>query len=151
MKTYLARLATALFVVAAIASGAIAQEVHLTKKTFNHKLAFEAFEKCLQRSDVPGFVESSLYTIAECKSRFPELNYSRLIEDVNRVAQRNASPALRYKAYLVSMYLTHGSEITVTPIRDADSYDYLFKQIANQLEQKYLALGNSENAVENRR
>lgn len=150
MRKNISRLFTAAFLVLFAVSGAAAQEIHLTRKDFNEKLTFQALDKCLHKTDVPGFVECSLYTVAQCKSRFPELNYTRLLEAVNKVARDDNDPAIRYKAYLVSMYLTHSSDIQLNFISDPVSHDYLFKEIANQLDQRYLAFSGSENVAEKR-
>jgi len=147
MKKHLKRLATAAFAVLVIGSSAFAQDTKLNEKTFNHKLAFAQFELCLQRSDVPGFVESTLYTIVQCKDRFPNLDYSAIQDAVNKVARDNDNSTIAYKAYLVSMYLSHTSQINVTPSAYENVHDQLFKQIADQLEAKFLAFDGTENAM----
>lgn len=139
MKTYLKQSGVATFVFLLAVSGAVAQTAKPALYKFNEKRTFEALRLSLENSNVPGFVESALYTVAECKNRYPGLDYSGLLKVVNKVAQRNSNPAIRYKAYLVSMYLTHAPTIQVTPKTDADSHEYLFKQIADQLEQRFLA------------
>ncbi len=146
MKYHLSRLLTAVLLVFLTVAGASAQQKELTRKTFNEKLTFVALRHCLANNDVPGIVEGSLYTVAQCKNRFPELDYSRLIDAVNRVVREDNDPALRYKAYLVSMYLTHSSDIQLNFVSNPSSHDYLYKEIANQLEQRYLAFDGSENA-----
>ena len=150
MKLTLRRLTAIMFVVLFAASGAIAQENKIERNTFNQKRTFEALEMSLRRSDVPGFVESALYTVAECKSRFPNLDYSHLLSVVEKVARKDGIPSIRYKAYLVSMYLSHGSHIRVKAISNANNHEYLFKQIADQLEQKFLAFRGDANVAENR-
>ena len=150
MKTHLMRSLAAAVVFLVAASGAFAQTNGAKEYKFNEKRTFEALQTCLQNNDVPGFVESALYTVAECKNRYPDLNYSPLINVVERVAKDNNNAAIRYKAYLVDMYLTHGSEIRVTTVSDAQSHEYLFKQIAEQLEQKYLAFDGGNSVAENR-
>ena len=150
MKNNLSRLLTAAFLVLFAVSGAAAQESHPMKENFNKQLTFKALGQCLRRTDVPGFVECALYTVAQCKNRFPEWNYTRLLGEVNKVAREDDNPSIRYKAYLVSMYLTHSSDIQVNFVSDPSSHDYLFKEIANQLERRYLAFDGSENAGEKR-
>lgn len=150
MKQYLIRPMTAAFVILIAASGAMAQAKKSDTYKFNQKRTFEALDMCLHKSDVPGFVESALYTVAECKNRYPALNYSQLLGSVRNVEENNSNPSIRYKAYLVSMYLTHGANMEVTTIKDANNHEYLFKQIAEQLEQKYLAFNSDNNVAENR-
>lgn len=150
MKINLRHLTAVMFVILVTVSGAIAQESKMERYAFNRKRTFEALELCLNRSDVPGFVESALYTVAECKSRYPDLDYSHLLRIVDKVAREDGSPSIRYKAYLVSMYLSKGSDIQVKAIRDADNHEYLFKQIADQLEQRFLAFRGDVNVEENK-
>lgn len=150
MKKYLRRSLATAFVLLLAASGAIAQTNTNEGYKFNQKRTFVALETCLQNSKVPGFVESALYTVAECKNRYPDLNYSPIIDIVQKIAKDNSDASLRYKAYLVSMYLTHGSDIQLTPVMNAMNHQYLFMQIARQLEQKYLAYDGSSLAAGNR-
>jgi hypothetical protein len=150
MKTYLRQLGVATFVFLLAVTGAVAQTTKPTAYKFNEKRTFEALKISLESSNVPGFVESALYTVAECKNRYPNFDYSGILKVVDRVAQRNNNPAIRYKAYLVSMYLTHAPTIQVTPITNADSHEYLFKQIADQLEQRFLAYDGVNPAEGNR-
>jgi len=148
MKTILKNLVTATFVILLVAAGATAQEKTADKSTFKRKLVFEQFENSLKRIDYPGVVESTLFTTVECKNRYPDLNYSSLLDAVNKVAQENNDPALAYKAYLVSMYFAHSSDIRVNPFESSDDHDQLFKQIADQLEAKFLAFDSNENIAD---
>jgi hypothetical protein len=40
------------------------------------------------------------------------------------------------------MYLTHSLEIQIAPVQDPEDHGYLFKQIADQLEKKTLAINS---------
>lgn len=139
MKTHLIRLAIAALATVAIASSAVAQEKPFDEKAFIQNVSFKMFDKDLQSNNVPGFVESALYVLIQCKDRYPDLDYSQLLNTVDRVARESNDPALAYKAYLVRMYFSHSSDIQVTPFQDEDNHDQLFKQIADQLEEKFLA------------
>jgi hypothetical protein len=150
MNKYLSQFLTAAVVILVTVSGALAQDNYKAETKINQKEVFQEFEICLQRSDVPGFVESTLYTIVQCKDRYPELDYSRILKLVDRVAKEDGNSSIGYKAYLVSMYLTHSSEIHVKPIPFADQHDYLFKQIADQLEGKYLTFDGGNDFVVNK-
>lgn len=150
MKKYFIRPLTVAFIVMIAASGAMAQGNKPEKYKFNEKRTFEALEMCLHKNDIPGFVESALYTVAECRNRYPNLDYSGILKSVNEVEQDNSSPSMRYKAYLVGMYLTHGSDMRITTVSDPTNHEYLFKQIAEQLEQKYLAFDGDSNVAGNR-
>ncbi len=148
MNTYLKRLTAATFIILVVAFSAVAQEVHPVEKAFVQKQGLEMLKIDLQRSDVPGIVESALYTVVECKNSFPDLDYTTLINAVDKVAQETGNLSIGYKAHLASMYLSHSSDIRVTPIHDADDHEYLFKQIADQLEEKLASLQDVQNVAE---
>ncbi len=148
MRTYIRRFAAIPLIIVAAAVSTMAQESRPVVTPFNQKQVFKALETCLQTNNVPGFVESALYTVVECKDRYPDLDYSRLLNTVNEVAQENDNSSIRYKAYLAGMYLSHASDIQVTPISNSDNHEYLFKQIADQLEAKFLALDGSHSIAD---
>ena len=148
MKTYLKSLLAATFVIIGVAATANAQESNSNTKAFNQKIAFKQFENSLQSSDYPGIVESTLYTVVQCKDRFPEFDYSQLRDAVNKVMKENGDMSLAYKAYLVSMYLSHSSDIQVTPFEYSNDHEQLFKQIADQLEAKFLAFNSDRKIAE---
>ena len=107
-------------------------------RQFNHQRNFKVFESSLQ-SDIPGIVESTIYTVVEYKNRFPDLDYSRLERGLDQVARENKDVSISYKARLASTYLTYSTNIQITPVSPAYDHEYLFRQIAEQLEQKLLA------------
>ena len=110
----------------------------LKAETYNHQRNFKEFDYSLQ-SEIPGIVESTIYTVIEYKNSFPELNYARLGNELDEVARENKDVAISYKARLASMYLTYSSNIQITPVSPALDHEYLFRQIAEQLEKKLLA------------
>jgi hypothetical protein len=107
-------------------------------RKFNHERTFKVFASSLQ-SEIPGIVESTIYTVVLYKNRFPDLDYSRLGSELDQVARDNRDVAISYKARLASMYLTYSANIQITPVSPALDHEYLFRQIAEQLEQKLLA------------
>ena len=142
MKTQLKNFTMALSIIFAAASGAVAQEDHHATKVMVQSHGIDMLGRNLEGSNVPGIVEGSLYDAIECKNLYPDLDYSKLLQATDRLANESNDPALAYKAHLVGMYLSHSSEIQVTPISGAEYHEYLFKQIADQLESKFLALQN---------
>ncbi len=107
-------------------------------KTFNHPRNFREFDYSLQ-SEIPGIVESTIYTVVLYKNRFPDLDYSRLQSGLDEVARESKDVSISYKARLASMYLNYSANINITPASPAFDHEYLFRQIAEQLEQKLLA------------
>jgi hypothetical protein len=107
-------------------------------RTFNHPRNFKEFDYSLQ-SEIPGIVESTIYTVVLYKNRFPDLDYSHLQSGLDRVARENKDVSISYKARLASTYLNYSANINITPESPAFDHEYLFRQIAEQLEQKLLA------------
>jgi hypothetical protein len=142
MKTHLMRLAITIFAIVAIVSTATAQQKKLDRKAFIQNVSFKMFDSDLQSNSIPGFVESTLYTLVQCKDRYPDLDYSQLLNTVDKVARESNDPATAYKAYLVRMYFAHSSEIQVDPFQYENQHDQLFKQIADQLTEKLLAFNS---------
>ncbi|MGO9481048.1 MAG: hypothetical protein ACLP05_04600 [Candidatus Kryptoniota bacterium] len=150
MKTYLKRLTAIVFILFAVSLSAMAQESHFDKKAFIQKVSFKMFDMDLHKNDVPGIVTSTLYTLVQCKDRYPDMDYSRLLNTVSKVERESSDPSIAYKAYLVNMYFSHSGDIQVTPFRYAYDHDQLFKQIADQLEAKFLAYNRGETTVANK-
>jgi hypothetical protein len=103
--------------------------------------ALKIFPESL-KSNVPGIVESTIYNIVVYKKYFPEKNYDRILSVLNTVARENENPAIRYKAYLAEMYLNASSKIEVKPVTPASEHEYIFIQIADQLEKRLLVADN---------
>ena len=91
------------------------------------------------QSEIPGIVESTIYTMVLYKNLFPDLDYSPLQKGLDEVARENSDVSISYKARLASTYLTYSANIRITPVSSAPDHEYLFRQIAEQLEQKLLA------------
>ncbi len=144
MKGYMRYFMAAMAVLFLTAYAASAQEVRQVNKCSVQKGGLSMLEQDLQKVGVPGIAESSLYAIIEVKALYPDLDYSRVLGAVRKLEKESGDPALKYKAYLVSMYLDHSSEIQVEPKEGAIRHDYLFKQIADQLETRFLAYSDEE-------
>ncbi len=109
---------------------------NVDKKEYVSK-ALDVCSSSLQEK-VPGIVESTIYNIVLLKKFYPEANYKVINEELNNVAVNNPNAALRYKAHLASMYLSYGSNIEIVPQTKPMDHEYLFRQLADQLESKLL-------------
>lgn len=89
-------------------------------------------------SEIPGIVEGSIYNIVLCKRYFSALDYSAANAKLKWVIAESTSPSMSYKAHLALIYLSHSDRIDITPVSKADSYDYLFRQISDELKSKLL-------------
>ena len=99
--------------------------------------AMQIFPESL-RSDIPGIVESTIYNVVVYKSIFPEKNFDDVVNVLNTVARENEDPAIRYKAYLAEMYLNSTANLSLKPESPAQDHEYIFIQIADQLEKNLL-------------
>jgi hypothetical protein len=103
--------------------------------------AMQIFPSSL-KSDIPGIVESTIYNVVVYKSIFPEKNFDDVVNVLNTVARENEDPAIRYKAYLAEMYLNSSANLSLKPESPAQDHEYIFIQIADQLEKNLLVAGN---------
>lgn len=108
-----------------------------SKAQVNYQRALEVFQSSLD-NDIPGIVEGSIYNVILLKNYYPNADYSNVIDKLNKISEEYPVPSIRYKAHLASMYLTMSSGIEIHPKRNVLDHEYLFKQIADQLESKLL-------------
>ena len=108
-----------------------------SKVKVNYKQALKIFQSSLE-NDIPGIVEGSIYNVVLLKNYYPNADYSNIIDKLNKIAEDYPVASIRYKAHLASMYLTMGNGIEVSPKKNVYDHEYLFKQIADQLETKLL-------------
>jgi hypothetical protein len=92
-----------------------------------------------KRSDIPGVIESTIYNLVQCKSVFPDREYSRHFRWLEEVSARNSDAGIAYKATLATMYLRYGSPITDLSVFDPVDHEKAFKAVAAQLAAKLLA------------
>lgn len=122
-----------------IATGAMAHPDKTDRGGFNQELVLKNFEHSLQMEEYPGVVESTIYNVVVFKNRFPQLDYARLAASLQRLIEENQDASISYKAQLAYMYLNNSSTIDLSPEGASSSHGYIFKQISEQLEQKFLA------------
>jgi len=102
------------------------------------RLAFNVIPALLD-SKIQGVVESTIYTVIQVKKYFPSGDYTEMIDKLNRVAEENPDPSIRAKAYLANIYLSASDIIDVNVKHRSYDYDYIYKQITEQLENNVLA------------
>ncbi len=90
------------------------------------------------KSDYQGIVEGAIYNLIVCKRLYPSLDYSDAAGAMQDVTTENSLAHLRYKAYLGYSYLSNAEGIDITPVSTEESFDYLFKQISEELQSKLL-------------
>ncbi len=137
------KIAAAAVLILIIASGAMARPDKVEKHGMNQELVMKNFECSLQMEKFPGIVESTVYNVVIYKNRFPDLDYTRIASRLQRVAEDNQDSSISYKARLAYMYLSYSSTIDLTPeYATTNHHEYIFKQISEQLAQKFLASHN---------
>ncbi len=123
--------------VTAFSANIFAKDSTETKAKINYQRALEIFRSSLE-SRIPGIVEGSIYNVVLLKKYYPNADYSNVIDELNKIAEDYPVASIRYKAHLATMYLTMSNGIEVEPRRNVYEHEYLFKQIADQLESKLL-------------
>ncbi len=103
-------------------------------------IAKKAFEVCPPslNSDIPGIVESTIYNIILIKKYYPSADYSSIIKKLDKIAETNSDPSIRFKAHLASIYLGFSDVIHVQPMENVYSHEYIYKQITKQLGNELL-------------
>jgi len=107
------------------------------KTKVDYQKALEIFQSSLENK-IPGIVEGSIYNVILLKNYYPNADYSNVIDKLNKISEEYPVASIRYKAHLASMYLSMSNGIEVHPQRNVYTHEYLFKQIADQLETKLL-------------
>ena len=137
MRIAYLKTAVAVLILLAVSIRIDAQPKYSAKDRPDIEKAMKIFPESL-KSNVPGIVESTIYNVVVYKKYFPEKDYSKVLSVLNSVARENENPAIRYKAYLAEMYLNSGSRIDIKPTTPALEHEYIFIQIADQLEKNLL-------------
>ena len=118
-----------------------AQPIQTEGKVLPHKRNLEVFATSLQ-NNISGIVEGSIYNVVLYKKYYPELDYSKISGILNEVMLEHKEASIRYKAQLAAMYLSQASSIEIVPMRGMETHEYIFKQIAQELEKKLLVTNN---------
>ena len=91
-------------------------------------------------SDLNSIVESAIFITMEMKDRYPDYNYSKLIDRFNELAIEGNTPVLRYKAQLASLYFNFYPMFSDIKVVDKENPDLFFKQLTERLEQRPVAV-----------
>jgi hypothetical protein len=90
------------------------------------------------KSEYKGIVEGTIYNVVLLKKFHPEADYKDLINDLNKVAEKNDDPSISTKAHLAAMYLRFGNLINIQPVTGNEDHNNVFNQIADQVKNKLL-------------
>ena len=142
MRIIYATMLTVLFAVLLISADANAQgdkaeDVKAVDETVMAQRAFKIIPTSLE-SEIPGIVESTIYNTVVTKKYFPRGDYSGIIRKLNEIGEKDPDPSIRYKAHLASIYLNFSGMIDVKVKHNVFDHEYIFRQIADQLENQLL-------------
>ena len=115
-----------------------AQEIRINFEPVKfQKILDKAFVPALE-SNIPGIVEGSIYNIIVCKKYCSTLDFTETTEKLRWLITENKSSSISYKAHLALMYIVDADNINITPKSLPETHDYLFRQLAKELETKML-------------
>ncbi|MEJ2618269.1 MAG: hypothetical protein P8Z35_25155 [Ignavibacteriaceae bacterium] len=137
MKLLYSLILVLLYSVVVFSTNMYAHGKEIVKEELRAQKALKTIPSSLE-SNIPGIVESSIYNAIVVKNYYPEGNYSDIIDRLNDISKENPDPAIRAKAHLASIYLNSNNIITVEPKHNAFDHEYIFRQITQQLDNKFL-------------
>ena len=137
MKLLYSLILILLYFAVVFSSNVYANGKEIVMEEIRAEKAFKTIPSSLE-SNIPGIVESTIYNTIVIKNYYPEGNYSDIIDKLNEISKENADPAIRIKAHLASIYLNSNNIITVEPKHNAFDHEYIFRQITQQLDNKFL-------------
>jgi methyltransferase-like protein len=146
MKKPKARFVLLIVATLALAATAFAQPGDVDRHKRFQALTMENFRSSLT-SDIQGVVEWTILDVVVYKKYYPDLDYDRIIPRLNHLAEASKVPMVSYKAYLASMYLSHGDKIALEVPSGIENEENVFKQIAEQLEKNLLSANLSGNTA----
>jgi hypothetical protein len=144
MKNKISKIALSAALILIVFSGAVTRLEAGDKRSVTQELTMKNFENSLEYHECPGIVESTVCNIVVYKSINPDLNYSNLNSELKRIAEDNKDAAIRYKAQLASLYLDYSSIIELSLEPSSWNHEYVFKQISEQLDKKFLVSQTTE-------
>ena len=139
MRNTLKAVAFVAMLTVGVGSVALAHPDTSEKSGITQELVLKNFEHSLGMRDYPGVVESTIYNVVVFKNRFPQLDYARVASMLQRLAEQNQDASLSYKAELAYLYLNLNGGLDLDAQPGSADHGYIFKQISEQLAQKFLA------------
>jgi hypothetical protein len=107
------------------------------KFAVNHSRITKSYEWDL-RSELPSVVESAAFNLIIYKERYPEVDFSGLVQALRKIERSSDDSALAYKAHLVAMYLRYGSDLHLVWPEEITDHEFIYRQIAEHIENKFL-------------
>jgi len=105
--------------------------------TKNMELAVSNYVMGL-KSDNIGVVESSLYYSLQLRLVYPDLDYSVLEKEIDRLVVEGATPAIRFKAHIACTVCASPALIDIKRLEGLENMDQFFAACAEELKNKLL-------------
>jgi hypothetical protein len=70
-----------------------------------------------------GLVESAIINIMKLKTAYPERDYSRIMEQLDRLSRSASSRAIRYESFVALNYLDHPERFNWIRMDDQQQFD----------------------------
>lgn len=90
--------------------------------------------------DVEAIAESAIFNLIILKNRFPQADVSTFVDELNEISVESNSSKVRYKAQLVSWYISNFKNIGTIEIIEKDKPNKYFNKIADQLQTNLIAM-----------
>ncbi|KAA3618583.1 MAG: hypothetical protein DWQ05_06390 [Calditrichaeota bacterium] len=103
-----------------------------------------------------GVVESSLLFILQLTAAFPEKNYAVLEEKIDSLAAQAQSENVRYKAFIVSIFVKNPAwlaEVKIIKVLDKNIFDQenlVYSELVNTMHNKIMKMESSTVAAQKR-
>ncbi|MEW6701329.1 MAG: hypothetical protein AB1298_01295 [Bacteroidota bacterium] len=116
----------------------ILAQIPITEKSFQERVVKRALYG--MNSEIPSIVESSLFLILEVKNRYPNEDYTKILDKLNELVSSGKTISIRYKAQLATLFFNYHEQFKEVKITENDNPDKYFRMIAGKIENNSFAL-----------
>lgn len=96
-------------------------------------------------SEYQSIVESSIYTVIAFTKKYPNENYSEIVEKLNKLAFESDNTVVSSKAYAASLMIKNQADFNIDIIKYKKNPDAFFKILFDSLKTKLVAEANYVN------
>jgi hypothetical protein len=136
MKNMTVKTSILLIIMMAVTFNLTAAEKLLNEKSLNR--AEQNFLVTMD-SDLNSLVESAIFNMIMFKDKYPEWNFNNINQKLNDLVIEGNSLSIRYKAQLVSMFLSNPELFERIEITEKDNPAKYFRILSEQLTNRIVA------------
>jgi hypothetical protein len=136
MKNMTVKTSILLIIMMAVTFNLTAAEKLLNEKSLNR--AEQNFLVTMD-SDLNSLVESAIFNMIMFKDKYPEWNFKNINQKLNDLVIEGNSLSIRYKAQLVSMFLSNPELFERIEITEKDNPAKYFRILSEQLTNRIVA------------